>query len=532
MKAVVQRVTKAKVTPVGEIGPGLCVLLGVARGDGGEEAARLAGKIARLRVFEDEAGGSTAASSTTRRRRARRLAVHADRRHGEGQPAELLRRRSARGGRAALRALLRGAARARRARGEGRLRRAHGGRARERRAGDDRARMSFRAGRSLIVTTRSRPGGGRHVTDAAAGRHAQGVFRARERRRTARLGAARPVLRGLAGVPRDPRRREPAPSTPRPRASGTARRSGAAPTSARRGRTRARASRTTPTAGARSRRSRTSPSGTAACSSASRRPGSSRAATRGATWSLLSTLAGQPGSEAWDDPANQPPGHLGISALMFDTDDDGALLGDRPGHRPVRDDRRREDVDAAQPRAARRLAARARGGRFLRAQARPLARRRRPHVPAEPRRHAPHRRRAATRGRRSPKACRPSSASPRRRIRTTATRSTSSRSTRGTAGRCPTATRPSGARATPGRAGSARPRPAAARRVRRRPARGDGDRLVRRARPLLRDEHRAGLRERRRGRELDGDRRATCRRSRPSRSRSSTDGRRPPARAR
>ena len=41
----------------------------------------------------------------------------------------------------------------------------------------------------------------------------------------------------------------------------------------------------------------------------------------GATWSLLSTLAGQPGSEMWDDPANQPPGHLGISALMFDNED-------------------------------------------------------------------------------------------------------------------------------------------------------------------------------------------------------------------
>src|SRR5437879_7290278 len=34
----------------------------------------------------------------------------------------------------------------------------------------------------------------------------------------------------------------------------------------------------------------------------------------GETWSLLSTLSGQPGSEVWDDPANQPPGHLGISA--------------------------------------------------------------------------------------------------------------------------------------------------------------------------------------------------------------------------
>jgi photosystem II stability/assembly factor-like uncharacterized protein len=42
----------------------------------------------------------------------------------------------------------------------------------------------------------------------------------------------------------------------------------------------------------------------------------------GATWSLLTTLAGQPGSEGWDDPANQPPGHLGISAMMFDSEDD------------------------------------------------------------------------------------------------------------------------------------------------------------------------------------------------------------------
>src|SRR5918998_5672882 len=41
----------------------------------------------------------------------------------------------------------------------------------------------------------------------------------------------------------------------------------------------------------------------------------------GQTWSLLTTLAGQPGSEGWDDPANQPPGHLGISALMPDGED-------------------------------------------------------------------------------------------------------------------------------------------------------------------------------------------------------------------
>jgi D-aminoacyl-tRNA deacylase len=56
MKAVLQRVSRASVRVegelVGEIGPGLCVLLGVARGDGPEGAARLAEKVARLRVFE------------------------------------------------------------------------------------------------------------------------------------------------------------------------------------------------------------------------------------------------------------------------------------------------------------------------------------------------------------------------------------------------------------------------------------------------------------------------------------------------
>ena len=42
--------------PVGEIGPGLCVLLGVAREDDETAAARLAARVARLRVFEDAAG--------------------------------------------------------------------------------------------------------------------------------------------------------------------------------------------------------------------------------------------------------------------------------------------------------------------------------------------------------------------------------------------------------------------------------------------------------------------------------------------
>ena len=60
MRAVVQRVSEARVVVdgevVGEIGRGLCVLLGVARDDGDDEARRLAGKIAKLRIFEDEAG--------------------------------------------------------------------------------------------------------------------------------------------------------------------------------------------------------------------------------------------------------------------------------------------------------------------------------------------------------------------------------------------------------------------------------------------------------------------------------------------
>jgi len=50
-------------------------------------------------------------------------------------------------------------------------------------------------------------------------------------------------------------------------------------------------------------------------------PGIFQSEDGGETWSLLSTLSGQPGSELWDDPANQPPGHLGISALMTDAGD-------------------------------------------------------------------------------------------------------------------------------------------------------------------------------------------------------------------
>jgi D-tyrosyl-tRNA(Tyr) deacylase len=44
------------VEPGGEIGRGLCVLLGIAAGDSPEQAERLAGKVARLRVFENDEG--------------------------------------------------------------------------------------------------------------------------------------------------------------------------------------------------------------------------------------------------------------------------------------------------------------------------------------------------------------------------------------------------------------------------------------------------------------------------------------------
>ena len=77
MRAVVQRVSRARVTVdgeiTGEIGLGLLVLLGVGRDDTNSDATYLAGKIAGLRVFEDgqgkmnlsvlDAGGSVLAVS-------------------------------------------------------------------------------------------------------------------------------------------------------------------------------------------------------------------------------------------------------------------------------------------------------------------------------------------------------------------------------------------------------------------------------------------------------------------------------------
>ena len=60
MKALIQRVTRAKVSlqneVVGEIGAGLLVLLGIDAGDSESIADRLASKVVNYRVFADDAG--------------------------------------------------------------------------------------------------------------------------------------------------------------------------------------------------------------------------------------------------------------------------------------------------------------------------------------------------------------------------------------------------------------------------------------------------------------------------------------------
>lgn len=60
MRVLIQRVTEAAVTvsgeTVGRIGKGLLVLVGVEDADGDEDVSYLAGKTARLRIFDDEDG--------------------------------------------------------------------------------------------------------------------------------------------------------------------------------------------------------------------------------------------------------------------------------------------------------------------------------------------------------------------------------------------------------------------------------------------------------------------------------------------
>ena len=60
MRLVIQRVSQAKVTvqgkEVGTIGPGLCLFLGVAKGDTEEDSTYLVQKSVELRIFEDDEG--------------------------------------------------------------------------------------------------------------------------------------------------------------------------------------------------------------------------------------------------------------------------------------------------------------------------------------------------------------------------------------------------------------------------------------------------------------------------------------------
>ena len=60
MRALLQRVKEASVTvagqKIGEIGPGLLILICAMQGDSETEADQLAAKIAKLRIFEDDAG--------------------------------------------------------------------------------------------------------------------------------------------------------------------------------------------------------------------------------------------------------------------------------------------------------------------------------------------------------------------------------------------------------------------------------------------------------------------------------------------
>jgi D-tyrosyl-tRNA(Tyr) deacylase len=56
VRIVVQRVARAAARPGGAIGPGLLLLVGVAEGDTEGEADRLAGRVARLRIFANDDG--------------------------------------------------------------------------------------------------------------------------------------------------------------------------------------------------------------------------------------------------------------------------------------------------------------------------------------------------------------------------------------------------------------------------------------------------------------------------------------------
>ena len=69
MRALVQRATEARVRVdgqvIGEIGPGLCCLVGVTHGDDRDAAVKLAAKLWNLRVFADENGHMNRSAADT-----------------------------------------------------------------------------------------------------------------------------------------------------------------------------------------------------------------------------------------------------------------------------------------------------------------------------------------------------------------------------------------------------------------------------------------------------------------------------------
>ena len=116
MRALVQRVSRASVTrrrasTVSEIGPGLLVLLGVAREDGAAAAERLAAKVRALRVFADAEGNMNEPLGEREILCVSQFTLYGDTRRGN-RPS-FVAAAPGRAGRAALRALLRAAGRQR-----------------------------------------------------------------------------------------------------------------------------------------------------------------------------------------------------------------------------------------------------------------------------------------------------------------------------------------------------------------------------------------------------------------------------------
>lgn len=94
MRALVQRVSEARVGVdgdiVGEIGPGLCVFVGVTHTDDGSVAWRLATKVWNLRIFDDATGRMSCSLGRDWGRGSCGEPVHFVRRYLQGAQAELV----------------------------------------------------------------------------------------------------------------------------------------------------------------------------------------------------------------------------------------------------------------------------------------------------------------------------------------------------------------------------------------------------------------------------------------------------------